>query len=60
MGTQSNFFKFNNTLYNPLELGLIKKEENTIISETKARFKSNFEFKKLIENKFQNVFVSTL
>jgi predicted transcriptional regulator len=60
MGTQSNFFKFNNTLYNPLELGLLKKEEYTIISESKARFKSNLEFKKHIESKFQHIFVSTL
>lgn len=56
----SNFFKFNNTLYNPLEIGLIKKEENTIIDESKARFKSNAQFKKHIESKFQDIFVSTL
>ena len=60
MAIQSNFFKFNNTLYNPLEIGLIKKEEYTIISDRKAKFKSNFEFKKHIENKFQHIFVSTL
>ncbi len=60
MATQSNFYKFSNTLYNPFGFASMLKEENTIISERKASFKSNIEFKKHIENKFQNVFVSTL
>ncbi len=60
MATQSNFIKFNNTLYNPLSFGSITKEENTIISDSKAALKANIKFKKHIESKFQNVFVSTL
>jgi len=60
MATQSNFFKLNNTLYNPRFFGGIDKEENNIISDSKAVLKSNIEFKKHIQSKFQNVFVSTL
>lgn len=61
MAIQTRFIKSENSLYNPLVIDIIKKEDNTVLStDIKSKVRSNAEFKKYLVEKFQPVFVSTL